>query len=486
MGELKTIDMTAKLSNFSVINKDFTRCRCNVFYTGRNRNYSDITKEALQKFIDRKGYANVPVVAHLYKGDDGKLRVGGHDSKIILSEEGIEFINECVPFGVIPEDCNPSMDLITEKSGEQKEYFSVDIILWTHRYPIMDAAFSEEIYFNQSMEISLETFYEDNDGYTVIDDFTMSALCLLNKSMNREDNVEPAFESSMVKKFSINEEQFKKNFELMLEELKSYDTGNTPVQDKNDTNKEGEINMDLTKFASLISDIKYGDDCVKYSLLTANEENIVVVDREDYKLYSVGYAVSEDNVIINWDTKKEVDITYTDKSEDKEVSAFTSIINDLKTEIEANAKKASDADFEVKIQAISEDAEKKLDEFKANYEDLSKSYAVAKDKLDKFEAVEAERAKETHKAEVNAELAKFEEKIGKSPEFIYYKAKLDVENADVNTVNRDLTLMTGDILMSKKDSKKSFSYTPITSGIREFAADNVSDRYGNLLDNWKN
>ena len=126
--ELKSIDMTAKFSKFQVINKDFTRCRCNIFYTGRNRNYSDITKEALQKFINRKGYANVPVVAHLFKDDNGNYRVGGHDSKIILSSEGIEFIDETVPFGVIPEDCNPSMDLITERSGEQREYFSVDVI----------------------------------------------------------------------------------------------------------------------------------------------------------------------------------------------------------------------------------------------------------------------------------------------------------------------------------------------------------------------
>ena len=44
--ELKNINVTSKFTKFQVINKDFTRCRCNVFYTGRNRNYSDITEEA--------------------------------------------------------------------------------------------------------------------------------------------------------------------------------------------------------------------------------------------------------------------------------------------------------------------------------------------------------------------------------------------------------------------------------------------------------
>ena len=170
--ELKNIDMTAKFSNFQVINKDFTRCRCNVFYTGRNRNYSDITEDALQKFIDRKGYANVPVVAHLMKDDDGNYYVGSHDSKLVIDNNGIELINECVPFGVIPTDCNPSMDLITEKSGEQRKYFSVDIVIWSHRYPIMEAAYNDEIYFNQSMEIKfLDTKYDGD--YVVVNDFSM-------------------------------------------------------------------------------------------------------------------------------------------------------------------------------------------------------------------------------------------------------------------------------------------------------------------------
>ena len=253
--ELKSIDMTAKFSKFQVINKDFTRCRCNVFYTGRNRNYSDITKEALQKFINRKGYANVPVVAHLFKDDNGNYRVGGHDSKIILSSEGIEFIDETVPFGVIPEDCNPSMDIITERSGEKREYFSVDVILWTHRYPIMEAAFSDEVYFNQSMEITFDQYHED-ENYIVVDDFSMSALCLLNRSLSQNDNVEPCFESSRVSKFSLDENKFRQNFEFMLETLKQYETGETPVQNNNPIKKEQQIIVkNIDRYRQVLSNV---------------------------------------------------------------------------------------------------------------------------------------------------------------------------------------------------------------------------------------
>ena len=60
--DFKNIDMTTKFSDFQVLNPDFTRCKCNVFYTGKNRNYTIITDEALHKLIERKGYANVPIV----------------------------------------------------------------------------------------------------------------------------------------------------------------------------------------------------------------------------------------------------------------------------------------------------------------------------------------------------------------------------------------------------------------------------------------
>lgn len=482
--ELKSIDMTAKFSNFQVINKDFTRCRCNVFYTGRNRNYSDITEEALQKFIARKGYANVPVVAHLFKDESGKYRVGGHDSKLILSNDGIEFVNECVPFGVIPEDCNPSMDLITERSGEQRQYFSVDIILWTHRYPIMEAAFSDEVYFNQSMELNFDDTSYDGD-YIVVHDFSMSALCLLNRSLDSNENVEPCFESSRVKSFSLDEDKFKQNFELMLDKLKQYESA-TAVHDKetenNNPNTKGEIKMDLTKFTTLLSEIKYGDDCQKYSLLGANEENIYVADREDLKLYSVGYADTEDGVIINWDTKKEADITYTEKAENEENSTFTNILKDFENDF----NRKYDAKLEEKVNEISADAESRLAEMKEKYSDIQNSYAVAKEKLDKFEAIEAEKAKENHINAVKETLERFEKKIGKTPEFIYYKAKVDYEKVDIDAMEKELTLMTGDILMNKKDTNKTFSYNPTSTNVKTVTENETSSRYGNLLDEFMN
>ena len=200
--EFKNIDTTAKFSNFQVLNPDFIRCKCNVMYTGRNRNYTDITDEALRKFIERKGYANIPVIGHIKPNKNGKSIMGSHDRKIEISNDGIQEINECTAYGVIPLDANPRMEKIVDAHGIEREYFTVDIVLWNYYFPeLMETAYNDEVYFNQSMEIRLLDTSMDNE-YVVINDFSMQALCLLGKYDNAH-NSEPCFEDSRVKRFSF-------------------------------------------------------------------------------------------------------------------------------------------------------------------------------------------------------------------------------------------------------------------------------------------
>ena len=490
---LKNIEMTAKFSNFEVLNEDFTRCRCSIFYTGRNRNYSDITEAALDKFISRKGYANIPVVAHLMKDDDGNFYVGSHDRKIILSNEGIDFIDETIPYGVIPEDCNPSKDLITEKSGMQRKYFSVDVILWSHRYPIMEASYNDEIYFNQSMEIVFDSCETDSDGYVIVHDFHMSALCLLNKrdssgTDGNNKNQEPCFESSQVKKFSIDESKFKQNFELMLEKLKQYESDGTiaTVQNNatnNNPHMEGENEMNLTKFTALLSDIKCeGNDCVRYELLSADENKIYVFDKEDgYKLYSVEYVMSNDDPVINWNTKTEGDITFAEKSE--EVSHLTAIYNEINDTLSRKYAADYQVKLDEKIKEVSGEIETKYTKLQGDFEILQNSYSVVKEKLDKFEAIEAEKAKQSHIEAVKETLERFEKKIGKSPEFIYFKAKLEnYEDVDLEKLDSDLTMLCGDVLMNS-NTKKTFSYNPTSTNVNKYSTENeLTNRYGHLFD----
>lgn len=482
--ELKNIDMTAKFTNFQVINKDFTRCRCNVFYTGRNRNYSDITEEALQKFIARKGYANVPVVAHLMKDDDGNYYIGGHDSKIIIDNDGIELVNECVPFGVIPEDCNPSMDLITERSGEQRKYFSVDIILWTHRYPIMEAAYSDEIYFNQSMEIFFEDYNYDND-YVVVNDFSMSALCLLRRSMDANENIEPCFESSRVKAFSIDTDKFKQNFELMLEKLKQYESDGTTtaVQNNvtNEPNKEEKKFMDLEKLKSFLSTFTVGegeDATDQYALISATENSFTVMDKHDcLKVYTVEFALDDDgNIAADWDGKVEKKFSVVDFETENAVS-----MNDL---IDFN--KVIDKCAEEKAFSITEELTATFNEdIKARdaaYAELNDKYTAASTRLSEYESADAESKRLAHKNEIDTIVADFAKKIGRSPKFLVYKAKLNADEVTTEQVMHDLTLMAGQEMVNKSAS---FSYQPQDTNVASKNDDEVINRYGHLLDKYR-
>ena len=91
----QAINFTSKLSNFEVINPEFTRCKCYAFASGDNANGSDITMKAIDKAIARGEFFNKPIVAHLYRDeDDNSWRVGGHDSKWVITNTNIEIINE--------------------------------------------------------------------------------------------------------------------------------------------------------------------------------------------------------------------------------------------------------------------------------------------------------------------------------------------------------------------------------------------------------
>lgn len=326
MENLKYFNSEAKISDLSMLNSKFTRGRCRILYAGRNRNHTNITENAINKLITRKDYANVPVVAHLYKGDDGSWRVGGHDSKFVTTDTGFEIADETIPFGVIPEDCNPSFEKITEHSGEVKRYFCVDIILWTHRYNIMDAAKSDELWFNQSMEIEINSSNYDRDGYCVINDFNLSALCLLNHDPNNDENeVEPCFPSAGVTKFSI--DKLKQEFKDMYAELKNF-------------MKEG-MTLDINKIKDQLDS--------KYFAVQATDNTVIAVEKETFKVFSIPCTESNENseIVFDYDKAVEKFMSVSDKDTGFSVDAVKEYVSEHSNKAleDVKAQFAEDAKF---------------------------------------------------------------------------------------------------------------------------------------------
>jgi hypothetical protein len=215
---------TAKPISYEKINDEFTKMRCYVLATGKNANFSNIGKDAVEKALP--SLFNIPVVGHLKQKDDGSFYIGGHDRQLIIENDSIYMNDLTVPFGVVPETSITEYVNVTENDGSIAEYLVCDIILWTGRYgEIMDAAYSDDIYFGQSMEIIPEDVVPLNEdkNYQDIKSFQFSALCLLGKSDNADYHTEPCFPSACVKPitYQVDENKFTTEFSIMMSKIEA-------------------------------------------------------------------------------------------------------------------------------------------------------------------------------------------------------------------------------------------------------------------------
>ena len=225
-----SLKFKAKVTPIEKINDEFTLCKCYVQGVGKNRNFSYMSKENIQRCLPTLSYA--PVVGHLIDKLDedgnptGEKYMGGHDYYI---DDDWNLKSACVPYGVVKAD---SFNFETVKEYEDEietEYLTAEVILWTGRYPeLMEAIYSDDFYFNESMEISVSEYrpYEEDSNYTELTDFTYSALCLLGKADDKTspEHTEPCFVESKVipVQYSLEREDFSKVMGELKNELAFY------------------------------------------------------------------------------------------------------------------------------------------------------------------------------------------------------------------------------------------------------------------------
>ena len=223
MAKRYTVEFNAKITPVKPLNSEFTLCKCYVMALNKNRNLSYIGKDAADAALPT--LFNIPVIGHLYVDNEGKYHMGGHDLTIVQNAEGqLEFKSMCVPYGVVPQQDNIHYEDIEEPNGDVKTYLVADVILWTGRFPeLYEAIYSEDIYFGQSMEINVDDHapLEEDKNYTNILNYTYSALCLLGKSDNADEHVEPCFPISRVEpyEFSVDDDKFSELMFQLKEEL---------------------------------------------------------------------------------------------------------------------------------------------------------------------------------------------------------------------------------------------------------------------------
>ena len=465
------------------LNKQFALVDILLCYHGENRNRTSMSKEVIESALP--SLYGVPIVGEYIYLDDGSKDFGSHGGKIILSDKGIKFEDTTKPYGFITKDAvdNAKWVTITEKDGfTQHEYLELKgCIIWEKRYEEVSSLLDKN--YGQSMEISINAGYEDKNGYYVIEDMTFSAACILGSNPDGTDVI-PCFESACIgRHYEL--DSFKQEFSLMLDEYKKLNESATAVHDKETNNKpnnkEEKKFMELKKFSEILSTVNGESDVNKYRLLNVTDSKVFALDMEDYKPYGFDYAVTTEedveSIVIDFESKVEMSLSATEKITEENFEEF-----DMKSVIDSTACAMADEKTKENTSILEAEFNKKMEEMKTAYEDISASYSVAMKKVEEYEAKENEAKAKAHREEVSALFEKYSEKLGKCAEFLVYKAKCNPDEVTLDEVSEKLTLMVGKFTM-ESNTKKNFSYNPTETGVAR-KNETIENKYGHLLDKY--
>lgn len=235
MNEVYSVPIRGNITPVKPLNDSLTLCKCYVMALGKNDNFSDITKEACDAALPT--LYNIPVIGHLYKNEDGDYVMGGHDVELRRNEDGkYMFESLTVPYGVVPQQDNVHYEEVLDSDGAKRTYQVADIILWTGQYPeLLNAAYSDKILFNQSMEIDPKKSVKEGK-YTRFDEYQYRALCLLGKSDDDDKNVEPCFPSASVESYGFEKSDvYEKLVSEFMSELRKYNSAADAEKGGNET-----------------------------------------------------------------------------------------------------------------------------------------------------------------------------------------------------------------------------------------------------------
>lgn len=305
-----SLKFKAKVTPIEKINDEFTLCKCYVQGVGKNRNFSYMSKENIQRCLPTLSYA--PVVGHLIDKLDedgnptGEKYMGGHDYYI---DDDWNLKSACVPYGVVKAD---SFNFETVKEYEDEietEYLTAEIVLWTGRYPeLMEAIYSDDFYFNQSMEINVSEFrpYEEDSNYTELTDFTYSALCLLGKADDKTspEHTEPCFVESKVipVQYSLEKEEFSKIMGELKNELAFYFN-----KDNTDGKEDKVVENEKEEVIETVEEVN--EESTEEVVENTTEETPDAEVNEDTNTESENEEVQEDKTVVEASVEETVEET---------------------------------------------------------------------------------------------------------------------------------------------------------------------------------
>ena len=386
-----SLKFKAKVTPIEKINDEFTLCKCYVQGVGKNRNFSYMSKENIQRCLPTLSYA--PVVGHLIDKLDedgnptGEKYMGGHDYYI---DDDWNLKSACVPYGVVKAD---SFNFETVKEYEDEietEYLTAEVVLWTGRYPeLMDAIYSDDFYFNQSMEINVSEFrpYEEDSNYTELTDFTYSALCLLGKADDKTspEHTEPCFVESKVipVQYSLEKEEFSKVMGELKNELAFYFN-----KDKIDGKEDEVVENEKEEVIETVEEVN--EESTEEVVENTTEETPDAEVNEDTNTESENEEVQEDETVVKASVEETVEETVEMSELDSlkaEYEEYKNSHSHTNEEFDELQKYHDDAEFE-KIHA---ERETMLSDEKYSVLAENEAFAELKKNMDNYSLADLEK-----------------------------------------------------------------------------------------------
>lgn len=213
--KISSIDF--EIVNVKPINKYISECEIKVFYHGKNRNGSYISKAVGNQIAN--SLPRAPIVA-LYNEEIDDYR--DHGEQITINREGVKFEKKTIPYGAVDKDTPAIWKKVWDDKGNEQEYLVVRGFLWTGRYPHLQKILVKPKgqsmeFFEESVVGNWAKFDNEDDELFIFNEADISALCILG------DDVEPCFEDSTIGRpeitYSLEKNEFKKEFDTFMFEL---------------------------------------------------------------------------------------------------------------------------------------------------------------------------------------------------------------------------------------------------------------------------
>lgn len=206
-----------EIINIEPMNDYISECEIKVFYHGRNRNGSYISKAVGNQIAN--SLPRAPIVALYNEQIDDYV---DHGEEIIINREGIKFEKKTIPYGAVDKDTPAIWKKFWDDKGIEREYLVVRGFLWTGRYPhlkqVLEKPKGQSMeFFEESVDGNWARFDNEEDEIFIFNEASVSALCILG------DDVEPCFEDATIGKpeilYSLKKDEFKQEFDTFMFEL---------------------------------------------------------------------------------------------------------------------------------------------------------------------------------------------------------------------------------------------------------------------------